>query len=395
MSSVRRLSTSTARLVLPLIAAVMVASSCSGTGSESQSATSTSAVGVSTSTSPSPTSPDTPANTTSLAPATTTIPPTSTGSEMATIVTSWDERSESPLALARAVTAYPVEIAVPDTATAFEVHVNMTSGINLDDPWRWEWSYSATDGTVGDVDSSLPDNGPGAIQGQAWFEPILTGGGWKPAATVASGPLAGEQGPQSINFAYTPTDSVEVGDPSIAPTAAVGWVDESLDYLPETERRGWRVDFKGTTQPGQNPVPLAAALLDGLPTVDGARLDVFTISSQNRAPGDFGSEFGLTYLLFSAVFSIPADSVDAARKAWSEGLDGEVFSAGSPDLATQTKLVDYGPNIQGDTWTQQAVVFGRWTANLTIQPDFGEPESLRATVEVRLEPGRSPLETNP
>lgn len=303
-----------------------------------------------------------------------------------------EDPTSDPLELAQRLTGFPVPVGVPEGSTVWRVDLDMRSS---EAGWNWDWRYSAhVPEPVGDVDITLEDNGPGAVRLRQIYDPILSELGWTYSNSTGSDP--GERGgPNSINHVYRfDSRAMEVGSFVATPTPLFVWLDEDLVFGDEVQRPGYQIDVGVTMGSGLIPVPLLAAVLDGLPALPGAELTRLDFSSFERPETSFAAEFGLYYLGLDAVLEFSLADEAVARELFLS-LDGPVIRAGSESFfdpgfyeATEPLMYD------GTDWTLDLLVLDRYPASVRFETD-DVTGIVAARIDVAFEPLRPALRPLP
>ena len=333
--------------------------------------------------------------TTTTTTTTTTIPastlPATTVTDLPDLVVTWGNGTGDPLDLAQRIIGFPLEVAPPGDTAPADLDLRLRTG----DPsvWRWEWIYRAfsTPGSVQDIDTELPEGGPGTIEGRLYYDPLFESLGWRNVAQVISDPSSGGGGPQSVNWAYEDNDGVLViGTLETEPTSARAWVDEDIGFGPTEGTPGHQIEINVLTPVGTVPVPVIDSLLTQLPAVDGSLRDL-VFRTFTRSADSFGAEEGLRYLELDLEWSVSATSPDTAGEAYLAALPGTVLQEGEESFFDEG-IIEVRPPLTGGfrDWTQSVILLDRYPGSISM--DLEEDGSITATLELNLEPNREVLQ---
>ncbi|MEM9517720.1 MAG: hypothetical protein AAGA37_00235 [Actinomycetota bacterium] len=348
--------------------------------------TTTAAAATTTSTT---TAPETTTTTTTTVPSAVTLPTVATA-ELPDLVVAWGNETGAPLDLAQRLIGFPLDIAPPGSTTPAAVDLRLR--VADDGAWRWEWSYSAfaAAGTVQDIDTELPEGGPGTIEGRLHYDPLFEALGWRNVGQVISDPSSGGGGPQSVNWAYSFNgENLQIGGIATQPTSARAWVDEDIGFNETEGNPGHRVDINAEVSSGSIPTPLIASLLSNLPTVDG-ELIALSLRSFTRSPDSFNADEGLRYLVLSVEWQLNSADPEAAGARYLSALSNSVLQEGDESFFDEGVIEVRPPSVGGSRdWQQSVVLLDRYLG--TISMDQGDNGAVIAELDIDLEPNREIL----
>jgi hypothetical protein len=304
-----------------------------------------------------------------------------------------EDPSVGPLDVARRFIGFPLAVPVPEGATAFRVELDVFTG----DPgidWHWEWSYSAFANTaIGDIDITLEDNGPGAVELAETYDPIMAEMGWRRTGTTASDP-GDPGGPNSVNHVYSfEGEALTVGEAVATPDPTLIWLDEDLVFDDEGTP-GYQIDVNLDLPSDVIVVPLVESLHAALPPITGSRVVEIDVSSRERDADSFDADEGLRYLQLQISMELPAGSEEAAMDTYATDLDGHVYRAGEESFFDPGFYEPSDPTVSGDAWRQTILVLDRYPGSISITTDPDGGPAI-ATLDMTLEPNRELLQPLP
>ncbi len=385
-------------MVSILATLVLIAGAC---GADSEPTTGSDDTSPSTEAPPAPDAPADDAPDVSQVPAETTTSTTTTTTEPApagpeplaldaipALVGAWGDGTGDPLGLAQEIIAFPLPIPAPDGTTPYAISVDLLTG-DPGTPWEWSWRYEVlANDSIPDIDIDLDDMGPGAVALRERYDPIMADLGWSYSNSTGSDPSSGAGGPQSVNHVYrSDTETITANGLTATPKPVFVWADEEQVFgggIP-----GFRIDVPLEFEAGVIPVPLAQAVLDAFPAVDGATLADVAIDSRDRPETSFNAQYGLRYIELSLVWALPADTVETAKTTFSTDL-GSAFAAGGESFFDPGFFAAEAPIESGDRWSQPVVFSDRYEGTVTVEP--GSDGDFTATLDLRLEPERVVLQ---
>jgi hypothetical protein len=395
MSTKRR----TTALLSLMMALALIASACgsdSATAPDADDGTATAAPSA-TPTEEATGTPEAPPPTSSTTTTTTTEPPPTGPEPLAAdaipdLVTAWGAGTGDPLELAQEIIAVPIPVPMPEATTPLGISLDLFA----DDAaavWRWEWTYEVLSlDPMPAIDIEMDETGPGAIALGERYDPIMDDLGWRRVGTTGSDPSSGAGGPQAVNHVYKNDSATIIANGLVAtPKPIFVWADEEQVFGGGVP--GFRIDQSLEFEPGAIPVPLIQTIVDALPEIAGARLVDVELDSRDRPDTSFDAKYGLRYIDISIEFALPAGSEEAAKTAFSTGLDQSTFMAGSESFFDEGFFDPEEPTDSGTEWTQNIVFLERYEGRITISTDAEGTSTVKITL--RLEPERVVLQSPP
>lgn len=308
-----------------------------------------------------------------------------------------DVATGDPLAVARLLGGFPLEVPVPagSTLTRFDTDVDALADGGL----SVEFGYAviAPGATVPDIDITLDDNGPGSVQIVEIWDPIMTALGFDRTASTASDP-GDPGGPNSVNHVYVPGEAAPTtvnGVPADVGNVFV-WSTEDVTGAvygsnPTDPLGGYRVDVDADLGPGAPiPVPLLAAIVPELPLPDTVTFDSATVRLESRSETAYEIDRGAVYLdvyvEWTAAEGVTTDDL-AAFYADPSIVTGDVLRAAEPSFFDEGVWEPAELSPYGDAdYRLPILVLDRYEGRLGIEEAYTEGDPASVWFRITLNP---------